>query len=240
MASPLARRRGPGGRRTPDIGRWGKALAQPGIDTRHWVSYGTVCTVDDQGNCRFGDKGAVYVGPEGVEVDVLLEPLGIPCTCHYYGVQGGCEATVLTPIRPGDRVLVVMPEGDTMGPPVIVAVLHSASCKVPLGEDRLPVWRNDRVMIWSQNTDIDVRTRSGTRLQVKQDGTILLGDGATEQLVKGTSYRAAERAFLDALNTYIAAIKPIADPGNVATPAMLAAIETFRLADNLSDVSKTK
>ena len=183
-------------RRAWDTQRLAKALTMPGIDPRHWVSYGTVGVMSDEGDFDPDNQHAVYVGPEGVEVDVLLEPLDLMVTAHYSGIQGGCHATITTPIKPGDRVLVVLPDGDPGLPPVIMSILHSTYCPVPLGADKKPIFRNDRVFVWAEDVDIDIRANNNVRLQVKQDGTILLGDGATEQLVKGTTYASDENTML--------------------------------------------
>jgi hypothetical protein len=223
-------------RRVADTRRLAKALTSAGIDPRQWASYGTVCTVGDDGECDFSDKRAVYVGPEGVEVDVVLEPLRIPVVAHYAGIQGGCETTFYTPIRPGDRVLLVLPDGDPNLPPVITNILHSADCKVPIADGK-PIFKNDRVLLYAENVDVDLRTKGGTQVEVKQDGAInvnvptLLGKvnlgraDAVEQLILGTTYRGQEAtmngtimAALTAITAaYAAWVAPAAE-GSVAPP----------------------
>jgi len=136
-------------RKPLDVGRLGNALARAGIDPRSWVSYGTVATVGDNGEVDYTDPAAVLVTGDGVDVDVYLEPLGIPVTANYVGLQGGKKVSIFSPIKPGDRVLVVLPDGDTLGPPAIVAILHSAYDRLPLGADNLPIFQNDRLLIHS-------------------------------------------------------------------------------------------
>lgn len=205
--------------------RLAEAVKSPGIDPRHWVSYGTVGVTDDAGNLDFSSTAkCLYIGPEGVEVDVILQPLNIPVTAHYYGLQGGCEATMLTPIRPGDRVLVVLPDGDPTLPPVIVAILHSAYCKVPLGPDRKPIFRNDRVFIWSTSLPVEVNAP-----------IVRMGDATSnEPMVLGNVYSTEITAFLDAL---LADARP--SPVGPIQPSLglVTAINTFKvnLATQLSD-----
>lgn len=196
-------------RRVLDTRRLAEALKAPGIDTRHWVSYATVCTVDDEGTVNPNDHRAIYVGPEGVEVDVLLEPLGIPVTCKYAGCAGGREAVIMAPIRPGDRVLVTLPDGDAMQTPVILAVLNSAEHKVPLDIDRKPTFKNDRVMVWSRVLPVEIIA-----------GTIRLGSHTSaEALVLGNAWKSWTESLLTAISLIQVptAVGPSGTPLNSAT-----------------------
>lgn len=244
-----------------DIRRFGQAIKQAGIDPRHWVSYGTVGTVDDDGDIDFTDVRAVYIGPQGVECDVILEPLNIHVCAVYAGIAGGRETSFFAPIKPGDRVLVTLPDGDPTVPPVIVAVLHSAADRMPIANGK-PIFQNNLVFLQTESVDIDVRTKNGGRVLIQQNGTVTttattvtdeattvnenadhvnLGRSATQRLVLGDVYSVAEKTFLAALNVYIAAIQPIADPTGTATSTMTAAIGAFTAAidASLSTVSKT-
>lgn len=172
--------------RSLDMQRIASALAGPGMDPRLWVSYGTVSTGaitsgpdDDQQTFDVTDPHAVAISAAGVAVDVVLEPSMQLVTCHYAGVQGGMDCVVLAPIFVGDRVLVVMPDGTLggSGPPVIVAILNSDSEQIPLGPDRKPLFQNDRVLIWAKEVPIDIRTEGGSRIQVNEDGTVIVNEG---------------------------------------------------------------
>lgn len=250
---------GTGTRSTLDTRMLAEALKGPGIDSRHWVSYGTVGTVDDQGNANYSDARSVYVGPEGVEVDVILEPLGLPVTCHYYGVQGGQSVTFLTPIHAGDRVVVILPEGSPATPPVIVAILHSAHDKVPIGDDNLPIFRNDRVFLWTKDVDIDIRTKNGARVDITQDnkvnvraGHVNLGsDDPPQQLVQGNNFKGASDQLAGATSDWASAVNDAfqADPTlplpaklaiAAATAAFSLLISAYQNSSYLSDVSKTE
>jgi hypothetical protein len=192
---------GTGVRRAPDMRRMSEALKGPGIDTRHWVSYGTVAVVGD-GEPDFADPHAVNVSPSGVLVDVLLMPSGIPVTCRYAGIQGGGACTILAPIRPGDEVLVVIPDGEVRAVPVIVAILNAAHTKLPGETDRKPVFRNDRLSVYATDVPIEIRTSGGAKVVLDQGGNVdtdgsaarLGAAAAQDAVVKGTTYRQAEAA----------------------------------------------
>ena len=182
----------------------GKAIAQPGIDSRYWCSLATVCTVDHEtGELNFTDKHAIYCDSAGVDVDVELQPLGQPCTCKYAGIQTG-EVTIYAPIRPGDIVLVECPDGD-LTTPVITHILNSRSKRQPT-ENGKPIFDNNRLLIHAKSVPIDIRTAGGARVLLEQDGTaavtgakvvlgsddVCLGDAnATEKSVLGTTQAAA-------------------------------------------------
>lgn len=245
-----------------DVSRVREALKGPGADTRYWVSYGTVGTVDDQGNTNFEDPRAVHIAPDGVYCDVILMPTQLPVTCRYPGSAGGTGVQVITPIHPGDEVLVTLPDGSANSPPVIAAVLNSQSNKIPRGADRRPLFKNDRVLIFAKDVDLDLRTEGGARVEVRQDdqvvvtsGDVRLGDeGATQPAIRGDDYRFNEREFLSSLQTFLAglqtyanAIQPIADPTTLATTAltaviteMTAAAAAFRAQDSLSATVKLR
>lgn len=184
-------RRGPGF----DFRRLGRALAMPGTDLRHWVSYGTVATADgDDGEINVTDPNAVLVTPAGVEVDVVLEPSGYPCTARFGVAAGSCH--VNTPIRPGDQVIVGIPDGDASMVPQVLCVINGSSDRMPVGEDGRPIFQNDRLMIHAgAGIPIEVRTADGTMVRIT-DGLVELGAaGVTQQALLGTAYRDAQRTL---------------------------------------------
>lgn len=175
------RSRGAQARHSLDIRRVAEAIKGQGIDPRLWASYGTVAVVSEDGEVDYEDPNAVYVGPEGVEVDVILEPLDIPAVCKYAGMEGGCSVTVVAPIRAGDRVLVICPDGDLTSP-TIVAVLHSAACPMPVDPDDprgRSLFKNDRTLIYAREAagPIDIRTEGGARLEMTQGGEVVANQG---------------------------------------------------------------
>ena len=157
-------------RRGVDATALAEATARPGNDLRYWVSYGTVGVAGDDGKLDTKNPNAVWIGPEGVECDVRLEPLMIHVCCQYAGISAG-DVTIYPPINPGDRVLVNLPEGFAHLP-VIVAILHSASQKQPLGPDRKPIFDNKRLLVYAKTAAIDVRNAGGVQVLLEQDGKV--------------------------------------------------------------------
>lgn len=210
-------------RRQPfDPRRLGRALASTGMDLRHWVSYGSVASVEGpDGQPNYADENAVLVTPAGVEVDVVLEPSGYHVTCRH-GISAGA-VFICTPIHAGDQVQVIIPDGDVSMVPEIVRVIPGSSNPIPTETDGTPVFKNDRALIAARDVPIELRTMGGVSLLVNPDGTIQLGAGATEKLIKGTTYRQAEAQMN----------KLLADP----TTGAIAALNTAAQAMTLSDIA---
>jgi hypothetical protein len=227
-----------------DVHALGKALRGHVKDLRHWCSEGTVGVLNaDSGEWNFTDNNAIWNDSGGVHVDVQLQPLDVPVTCRYAGVQAG-DVTIFAPIRPGDIVLVHLPEGDTAHP-VISSILHSRSKRQPT-ENRKPIFDNNRLLIYAKTVPIDIRTagKDGDPVQllIEQDGTVTTtasrinqgASGLTEQEVIGTSYRQAEDTLVANLQSGVqamqaAAIGPLAgfQPG---LAVMNAALQAFKAA----------
>lgn len=158
----LIRPRGGVGRPSIDIQRVAQALAGPGIDSRFWVSAGTVGTRDDDGSfsttATVDSPGsgppvpeAVYVDELGLVADVRLEPSGDLVTARYNGVGVGRFGSILVPLRGGDEVVVVIPDGDLNSPSIaIVALLADETAKIPTD------WNNDRVL-FRLNVPLEIR-----------------------------------------------------------------------------------
>jgi hypothetical protein len=171
MKSAAAHTWGTDIRRSIDVRALGEAIARPGTDLRYWVSHGTVCTAGGDGKINTKDQNAVWIGPEGVECDVRLEPLMIHVCCRYAGISAG-DVTIYPPIRPGDLVLVNLPEG-LPHLPVIVAILHSGGDKQPLDPaTKAPIFDNKRLLVYAKTAAIDIRNAGGVQVLIEQDGTV--------------------------------------------------------------------
>lgn len=180
-------------RKSWDVARIGRGLARQGADLRHWVSYATVAAVDDDGAVDLSNPNAVVITPGGVDVDVVLEPSGYPMTCKH-GVAAG-TVYVCGPIKVGDQVIVEIPEGDVSMVGKITSVISGPNGEadaVPVGPDGLPLFQNDRYLVFAKGVPIELRTDGGARLLVNPDGTIQVGDGADQAMLLGTNYRSAE------------------------------------------------
>ena len=221
----------------------GQAISAPGLDQRYWCSLATVCTVDPEtGEKNVTDNHAIYNDSAGVDVDVELEPLGQPCTCKYAGESAG-DVQVSTPIRPGDIVLVEMPDGD-LTTPVITKILHSRSKRQPTDGGK-PIFDNNRMLIHAKTVPIDIRTAGGARVVLDQDAKITVTaseitgtadkvtvgkDGATvtaigktirlggadavEPLVLGQTRNVAETTFLTEALAATALLMAATDPAH--------------------------
>ena len=80
-----------------------------------------MAAIDDNGAPDFTDPNAIVISPSGVDVDVVLEPSGYPCTAKH-GISAG-TVFICGPIKVGDQVVVGIPDGDVAMVPVILAVV---------------------------------------------------------------------------------------------------------------------
>lgn len=207
-----------------------EGIASPGMDTRYWSSLGTVGTIDAEGEFHPDDPHAVWIGPEGVECDVRLEPLE-QMVVALWGAGG--DVADISPIHPGDQVIVECPGGDPSTPPVITKIIHSRANKQPMVSGT-PIFDNKRRLIYARRGAIDVRTAGGVEVHLEQDGTatltadksitltagnakieidqngtvtvtgapVKLGDDqANQKSVTGTDYRSEEDSLFDNLRS---------------------------------------
>jgi hypothetical protein len=165
--------------------------------------------VGDDGAEHFDDPHAVWIGPEGVECDVVLQPLGQSVTALWG--EGG-DVTDIAPIHAGDQVVVEFPDGNLMGGKIL-CIIKSRSNKQPMISGT-PIFDNKRRLIYAKKGELDLRTagadgKEPAQLLIDQASTITstatrinLGDkDVTEQAVKGTSFRSAEdQLFSDMLD----------------------------------------
>jgi len=139
---------------TPDMARIGKALASRGLDTRFWISSGTVGVLGDSGTFSVDDQQAVYPVPGGVLIDVRLEPCEQYVTARYHGVSAGRFGHILVPVFQGDEVLVLVPDGD-LRHPAITALLLGSNIGAPISAD----WGNDPTprVLFDLNVPLEIR-----------------------------------------------------------------------------------
>jgi hypothetical protein len=225
-------------RRSLDVRALSEALARPGNDSRYWVSHGTVCTIDEStGEIDTKNPNAIWIGPEGVECDVRLEPLNIHVCCRYAGISAG-DVTIYPPIRPGDLVLVNCPEG-FVHLPVIVAIMHSGGDKQPLDPaTRVPIFDNKRLLVYAKTAAIDIRNAGGVQVLIEQDGTVTTtakaikqGDSsASEHVMHGEAFTGdLKQAMSDIANDIAAAwtatgLSPPPPPSMASIEILLAGI----------------
>jgi len=236
-------------RRALDMTRFAQGLRTAGVDLRFWMSYATVAVVDDEtGKPDFSNRNAVVITPSGAEVDVVLEPSMQPMTARWG--WGGGRVSAHCPLEPGDQVILGFPDGDASMVPQVLAAVSGASGPLPVGDDGLPVFQNDRLLVHARGVPVDVRTDGGARalldadggvqimngsgtVRIDPDGTVRLhGAGAAEAYLKGSTYRQAQQQFHQqleaALQLLIAAATvtplPLLSPG---LNAALLAVQAF-------------
>jgi hypothetical protein len=221
-----------------------EGLASPGLDQRYWVSRGTIGTMHDDGTFDPTDPHAVWIGPEGVECDVKLEPLEQMCTALWS--KGSAECSDISPIRPGDQVVVENPGGDLMTP-VIIAVVHSRGAKQPMTAG-VPIFDNRRRLIYQRTTDLDVRCAAGqvslaagpTSIWIKQDVVQLGAGDASHPVMQGDNWQSAVNEFLAKLGAALMTVAPVAtDGGTLITALNSTDIPKLIAAAYLSNVVKT-
>lgn len=201
-------------RRRADVGRIGKAVSQPGIDPRTWVTMGRV--EDDP-------KAVRWIPQIGWVADVRFTggPLDgetqVPCR-----VAGGVQeddAGTFYPLAPGCAVAVLLPAGTSQEAPIIVGRVNNRNgCAAPLTINGLPITPGSvaapsvpRVSVSPFDTEIhkspyhrreqfdgDRTTQAKTQTiaaDTPLDGVLLGSDLAQEAFIKGTSYLSNEAAF---------------------------------------------
>ena len=220
-----------------------EGLASPGMDTRYWCSRGTVGTVDDNGEEHFDDPHAVWIGPEGVECDVILQPLGQRVTALWG--EGG-DVTDIAPIRAGDQVVVEFPDGVLMGGKIL-CIIKSRANKQPMITGK-PIFDNKRRLIHAKTAAIDVQTagaEGGTPSQFFMDQAAIVTTVANrvnlgmfeapQQAVLGTDYRRSENSMLSTLLTGLQSMAAASFTGPTigllpGINAMILAIQNFQTA----------
>lgn len=198
-----------------DLRKLAEGLKGADIDIRHWVSVGIVGYTEDDGTQNVTDDNCIVVAPDGVWCDVVLWPSKVPVTARVqFGVGGA--AHIQAPIHAGDEVAVLIPDGDMMATPVIVAILNSQYDKLPLDAGLAPVFKNDRLLI-----------QCGEGLPVEVHAAkIQFGDEeAAENFVLGQKYKTEANKIMDAIiNDFRPS--PVGPIG--PSPAMIQAAQQFK------------
>lgn len=137
---------------------------------------------------------------------LLLQPGNHPAEARVAHLGAGLLQGVFAPVLPGQEVLVLAPEGN-LNAAIILGGLHNLAMPAPLSHTGLR-------MLLQCPTGVHLRSVDG----IPADGVVL------------GNFLAAFQTYTTALATYIAAIKPIADPTNAATLAFGSATAAFLAA----------
>jgi len=131
----------------------------------------------------------------------------------------------------GAEHLTLFPSGDG-GHPITLAVTDRRYR--PTGG------KSGEVCMYTDEGDV-IRLGRGHIVSLETSGEVRLGSAtASEGAIKGDQRNTAEQTFLTALNTYIVAIKPVADPTNVGTSTLSTAIGVFKTAVAAAVSTKVK
>ena len=187
-----------------DVGRVAAALSRPGIDPRCWCSL------------AYARSELVLDAEHGALLDVTLLPSNLETTVRvpqaYAGSGFGDHEGQ---VHADDEVVVVFPDGDPAAGGILVARLWSAADVPPADAvdnpgDHVRVMeadKSERLRLqgsgkWVFNGEDEVQHTTSAKATYKAStfvadtGNVRLGDeGAVEQLVLGTTYRAAENVF---------------------------------------------
>lgn len=128
-----------------DVQRVAKAI---GANEKSFVESGTVGVDEDDGTFNVKDPQAIAVDALGALVRVRLEPSGKFVTARYSGLCCGRAGAILVPVRPGDEVVVLVPNGDYNASGVkIISFEANATAQIPTPASGRP-WANDRALLF--------------------------------------------------------------------------------------------
>jgi len=168
-----------------DIASFRDLFAGPGNDTRSWVEYGQVQPDSgDSHSVRFNDEDGNPL-PQGVMVDVKLQPSGIVLPCRVGGNVAGTGEAEYSPFGPGDEVLVLIPGGDERNGAVIISRLTNTYDTFPRQVAGMDVTQNNFTFKRLQTpyvieTGSSYMIRSaltGAQIAVDATGNLFLSDG---------------------------------------------------------------
>jgi hypothetical protein len=167
-----------------------EAVSGPGIDTRNFISYGIVepDSSSSQHAVAFNDSDGNPL-PEGILIQVKLQPSGVIVTCRVSMHSGGSGEAEYTPYGPGDEVLVAIPDGDERGGCAIIGRFANTFDSFPQTVSGMDVTQNNvafkRVRVpYLLETSASYSVRqslTGASMAINPTGDLLFtsGDGHT-------------------------------------------------------------
>jgi len=195
---------------------------------------------------------ALRVDRDGAFVDVKTMPEGREMTVHVATPYGGPQYGLWWPLRVDDYLAVQVTDGDPNADGVLVGRIWEGSAAPPdLAQNRpddisLTGERGTGLVAQMTEADIELRTTTSGDIRLESIGSVilrLLGDAglvqlgsaqATDFLVRGTTYRAAQKTLDDAIRGALNGIptaafptEPLAVAIRAALVAISAALQTF-------------
>jgi hypothetical protein len=173
-----------------DAAKFAKAFQRPGMDTRQWVSYGTVdADTKESKAIQFQDADG-NPSPYGPLVNVTLQPSGVSLPCRVASMAAGNGEADWHPFTAGDEVLVVLPEGDERAGAVIIGRLNQEidtwpavvagqdSTKNTFGFKRL----RTPFILETAASYLIRSAKTGSQIGIDSNGNVLINDGEKSRL----------------------------------------------------------
>jgi hypothetical protein len=156
----------------PDIPAMAAAVSAPGIDPREWVKVGVV--------------DAVVVDGQGVFLDVTVQPDGYPVRAKMASLYAGDGFGLYCPVRKGDQVVLVVPDGTPDGIPVATGTLHNAQDALPseAASDPESIW-----LVAERGKHVRLRVAGGT-VSLDADRVEIGGWGTANPMTRWHQLRA--------------------------------------------------
>jgi hypothetical protein len=168
----------------------GAAFSRPGMDTRMWVSYGTVDTdTPDARSVTFTDDNGGPL-PTGPLVTVTLQPSGQTVSCRVASFVAGNGEGSWYPFLERDEVIVVLPGGQGTGSPVIVGRLNQGLDVWPAivagqsaTNNTFGFWRMRTPFIIESAESFLIRSaKTGSQIGIDSTGQVILNNGDRHNL----------------------------------------------------------
>jgi hypothetical protein len=164
----------------------------PGADTRQWISTGIVCPDVPNGAhaVTFNDASGTP-HPQGVLVNVTLQPSGITVPCRVGAHAAGPGEGEYSPFGPGDEVVVAVPEGNERAGCIILCRLSNSYDTFPTTVGGSDITQNNvsfrRIQTpYILETSQGYMVRSATThasFAIDPLGKVFLNDGSTNALI---------------------------------------------------------
>lgn len=211
-----------------DVGRLREAISGPGMDPRSWALLARVDDVEDAIRLEQGLGWIVDVTVTGGQLDGEG-----PIPCRVAWSYAGEDAGRSEPVERGTQVLVVLPDGDANGTPVIVGVLSTPDKPPPASINGDEVSEQYALSTHYLRTPHNVEQEVGSvwRVSAQTDAKLtaqnvaLADDAPTQSYVRGDDQVDALKALIDALDAFSSALATAipAPPNGALTVASVAA-----------------
>jgi len=223
-----------------DAGRLREVVSAPGIDQRSWVF---LARVDDDPDAIRWETDYGWIADVTITGSQLDGEGPIPCRVSFSYAGDGVARS--EPIQRGVQVVVVMPEGDANGTPVIVGILSTPDLPPPSSVNEESVDEAFAEATHFLRTTHNVDEEIGQTWRVKAEASTrllaptvyLAEDNAAQAFVRGNDQLSALGTLLDALDDFATALAtPPGAPPNAAVTVAVASAAALALATSIASV----